>query len=191
MGKVGNAIMMLNILSSGKKFTVKELADLIEVTPRMIRSYKDDLEKAGIYIESVVGTNGGYTYKNKENFGFNFSITDLRELENLKSELDQYRNFSRKKLLNLDSIIEKLRTIVVMQKYSNQAMYNRYDKQVEQIEKAINAESTITLSLGRNKMVSFKPLHINFYKENLFVTGYVYDYESMRTYSINEIKEIL
>lgn len=60
MSKVSNTLLMLELLNSGKKYSVQELADIIEVTPRMIRSYKEDLEKAGIYIDTIRGPYGGY-----------------------------------------------------------------------------------------------------------------------------------
>ena len=51
---------MLEYLSSGKKYSIKELSELLEVTPRMIRVYKDELEKAGIYVDTLKGPYGGY-----------------------------------------------------------------------------------------------------------------------------------
>lgn len=49
MGKLGNTLAMLKILETGRKFTVNELAEKIEVSPRMIKTYKAELEQAGIY----------------------------------------------------------------------------------------------------------------------------------------------
>lgn len=60
MSKVSNAILMLKILESGKIFKIRELADIIECSPRAIRTYKEDLEKAGIYINTIFGKYGGY-----------------------------------------------------------------------------------------------------------------------------------
>ena len=45
MSKVSNALLMLEYLSNGRKYSINELATLLEVTPRMIRSYKDDLDQ--------------------------------------------------------------------------------------------------------------------------------------------------
>jgi|GEM_PF-6380137 len=44
MGKVGNALKMFQLLRNGKKYSIKELSDILEVSPRMIRIYKDELE---------------------------------------------------------------------------------------------------------------------------------------------------
>lgn len=60
MTKLSNTIMLLRLLQNGKKYSIKELAEKIEVSPRMIRQYKNELEYAGIYIESIRGPYGGY-----------------------------------------------------------------------------------------------------------------------------------
>ena len=51
---------MLQYLENGRKYTVKELSDKLEVSERMIRIYKEELEKAGIYIDTLMGPYGGY-----------------------------------------------------------------------------------------------------------------------------------
>ena len=60
MSKLSNTIMLLRLLQNGKKYSIKELSEKIEVSPRMIRQYKEELEYAGIYIESIRGPYGGY-----------------------------------------------------------------------------------------------------------------------------------
>lgn len=60
MSKVSNVLTMLEYLTSGRKYSIKELAERLEVSPRMIRVYKDELEKAGIYIDTIKGPYGGY-----------------------------------------------------------------------------------------------------------------------------------
>lgn len=60
MSKLSNTIMLLRLLQNGKKYSIKELSEKIEVSPRMIRQYKQELEYAGIFIESIRGPYGGY-----------------------------------------------------------------------------------------------------------------------------------
>ena len=60
MSKVSNVLNMLEYLSTGRKYSIKELAEKLEVTPRMVRVYKDELEKAGIYVDTIKGMYGGY-----------------------------------------------------------------------------------------------------------------------------------
>ena len=56
MSKLSNAITLLRLLQNGKKYSIKELASKLEVSPRMIREYKNELELAGIFIESLRGS---------------------------------------------------------------------------------------------------------------------------------------
>jgi len=60
MSKVSNVITMLQLLQSGRKYSINELSKILEVSERMIRVYKEDLEKAGIYIDTIMGPYGGY-----------------------------------------------------------------------------------------------------------------------------------
>ena len=60
MSKLSNTLTMLQLLSNNRKYSCKELADILEVSERMIRIYKQDLEKAGIYIDTIHGPYGGY-----------------------------------------------------------------------------------------------------------------------------------
>ncbi len=38
MGKLSNALMMIKLMVIGKKYSIKELANELEVTPRMVRT---------------------------------------------------------------------------------------------------------------------------------------------------------
>ena len=60
MSKVSNVITMLELLQSGRKYSINELSNKLEVSERMVRVYKEDLEKAGIYIDTIMGPYGGY-----------------------------------------------------------------------------------------------------------------------------------
>ena len=55
MSKISNVITMMQLLQSGRKYSIKELSEKLEVTERMIRVYKEELEKAGIYIDTIMG----------------------------------------------------------------------------------------------------------------------------------------
>ncbi len=60
MSKLSNILTMLEYLQTGKKYTINELANILEVSERMIRSYKEDLDKAGIFVDTIMGPYGGY-----------------------------------------------------------------------------------------------------------------------------------
>lgn len=65
MSRLSNALNMYMLLQGRRLMTVNELSEIIEVSPRMIKGYKNDLEKAGIYIASKRGKNGGYYLVNR------------------------------------------------------------------------------------------------------------------------------
>lgn len=60
MAKFSNMLIMINLLKSGQKFSVKDLAKYLEVSERVVREYKLFLEEAGIYLETIRGPYGGY-----------------------------------------------------------------------------------------------------------------------------------
>ena len=90
MSKVSNVITMLQLLNSGRKYSIKELSEKLEVSERMIRSYKDDLEKAGIYIDTIMGPYGGYVLNQTIRTPIRkFNYKDVKLLENyIKEETD-------------------------------------------------------------------------------------------------------
>ena len=58
MSKISNVLTMLEYLSTGRKYSITELSEKLEVSTRMIRVYKDEIEKAGIYIDTITGPYG-------------------------------------------------------------------------------------------------------------------------------------
>ena len=60
MSKISNVILMLEYLQNGRKYTIKELSEKLEVSCRMVRLYREELDKAGIYIDTIMGPYGGY-----------------------------------------------------------------------------------------------------------------------------------
>ena len=96
MSKLSNTLTMLQLLSTGKKYSIKELSNLLEVTPRMIRVYKEDLEKAGIYIDTIMGPYGGYVLKqeiriNTEKYKVKLSNEDLNKYNILTRGIKEKR----------------------------------------------------------------------------------------------------
>ena len=83
MGKISNAIQILNYLNTGNKYTVKELSQKLGITDRMVRYYKQELEESGIPIETFMGPNGGYFIINKYNQYNQFNKYDIQLLESI------------------------------------------------------------------------------------------------------------
>lgn len=84
MSKISNVLNMIEYLSTGKKYSIKELSELLEVSPRMIRAYKDEIEKAGIYIETIKGPYGGYVLNQNVNIPKRFITPTKINIEDKK-----------------------------------------------------------------------------------------------------------
>ena len=174
---------MLKILETGRKYTVNELAEKLEVSPRMIKIYKSELEKAGIYIDTISGIYGGYVYKQKTNYNISFSLEDVNNIEKILSILDE------KNKKNIEKLLEKIKTIVI---YSD-TTYSEVKKTTEIKEKynliSRALKNNIDLKIEyKGKINLIIPHNFSFYKENIYVTGYSKIDEDLRTYNLNEIK---
>ena len=85
MSKLSNCLRMLNLLNSGRKYHISELSKKLEVSERMIRQYKDELEIAGIYIDTIKGRYGGYVLKQHFNIPkIFFSQEEIDLLDTIK-----------------------------------------------------------------------------------------------------------
>lgn len=115
MGKVSNVITMASLLSNGRKYGIKELATELEVTPRMIRVYKEELEKTGIYIDTIRGPYGGYVLNQGlrlPNRSFNKKDVDLL--------LEVSKHVKDNKIINeLNYLVDKINGIYKENKDSN------------------------------------------------------------------------
>lgn len=68
MSKVANMLNMLQILKDGKIHSIQNLSEKLEISERMVRQYKLELEQAGIYLKSTTGKYGGYILENESDF---------------------------------------------------------------------------------------------------------------------------
>ncbi len=82
MSKISNVLTMLEYLSSGRKYSIKELSEKLEVTPRMIRVYKEEIEKAGIFIDTIKGPYGGYVLNQNINVPKRFITPNAINIKN-------------------------------------------------------------------------------------------------------------
>ena len=107
MAKLSNMLVMINLLKSGRKYSVKELAERLEVSERVVREYKLFLEEAGIYFETIRGPYGGYVLNRDVVIpNLKYSQRDRNTLINK----DDYDKFIEKKILNVHTISEFAKT---------------------------------------------------------------------------------
>ena len=94
MSKLSNILSMLKLLENGRIYKIKELADLLECSERSIRTYKEELEKSGIYVESIPGRYGGYYISSDYDIKyFNINKIDLNNFYTfIKTEISKNMN---------------------------------------------------------------------------------------------------
>ena len=195
MSKISNILIMLKMLQSGKVYKIKELADILEVSPRQIRTYKNELEKAGIYIDSISGPYGGYTYNaTNEISEMSFDISELNGLEQLQMYLYE-KNDSEEYIPNLNIIIEKLRYLLLYSKNEkNQISNDKKNIFYNVISKAIIDNNLLLIEYFKGKTIIKKRKIIpqNIYKNDgeFYVTGFCPEIKDIRTFAFSNIKNI-
>ncbi|TYQ15862.1 UNVERIFIED_CONTAM: putative transcriptional regulator [Acetivibrio alkalicellulosi] len=91
MSKVSNTLKMLILLKSRGKMEIQEIADELEVDKRNVNRYKDDLEQAGIYINSTPGRYGGYEIEDEDYLSFlDLTLDEYNSLMFAVEQLKQY-----------------------------------------------------------------------------------------------------
>lgn len=189
MSKISKNIKMLDILSSGKVYSCKRLAEMLEVSPRTIRQYKDELEKEGIYIENIMGKNGGYKlYSKIEIPSILFNANDIDKINLILEKLsDNDKN-------ELEEIKEKINTYCRL--VSNKDNINEEDKKkIEIIQNAINNKTKITIeyfSKGVKKSRSILPIQIYVYENMIMVVVHYSDEPNdIRHLNLKRIENII
>lgn len=189
MSKISKNIKMLDILSSGKVYSCKKLSEILEVSTRTIRQYKDELEKEGIYIDSIMGKNGGYKlYSKVEIPSILFNKTDIDKIDSI---LNKLKNEDKK---NLEEIKQKITTYCRLLK--NKDNLNELEKEkLEIIQNAINNKKKITIeyfSKGIKKTRQILPIQIYAYEDMvMIVVHYSEDPNDIRHLNLKRIENII
>jgi hypothetical protein len=195
MSKVANMLKMIKILKDEKIHNMKDIAEKIEISPRMVKQYKNELEQAGIYIESKRGINGGYSL-NKELNNIDIGLT-YQELIKLK-EIEQYFNENQ----DFKKIIGKI--IESYEKNINEADLKKINRIQElgkinlkdtylSLRKAINRKNKVKIKYysndsGLNDRV-IHPAEMFYYLEEWYVAAFCEKRNAIRLFKLNDIKE--
>ena len=193
MGKISNAIKMLNYLNTGNKYNVKELSEKIGITERMVRYYKAELEQAGIPIETFMGPNGGYYILNVKNQYNHFNKYDLQLLDNVNKILEEieYEDIGK-----YTKIINKIKFANDVEeeksKYFLESSILDKSKIYSNLKEAIiNKERIKILYKNLNQEWQERiihPLQIFNYDNKFYVTAYCELRADIRHFEINRIK---
>ncbi len=193
MGKVSNVITLASLLSSGRKYNINELANILEVTPRMIRVYKDELEKCGIYIDTIRGPYGGYVLN-----------------QSIKIPKRKLRHDDIKLLAEIEAKIKdndlREQFIVLKDKISgiyfennndnqNQPLTKEIQTKYNNLSKAIKEKRKVkiiyySLTKGYNERI-IHPLDLFLYETNWSVAAFCENRQDLRHFDLYRIKEYI
>lgn len=191
MSKISKNIKMLDILSSGRKYTCRQLAEILEISPRMVRLYKDELEKEGIYIDTFLGKDGGYQLRSK--IDIPSILLNQNDIEIMDKAIKSCRD--EEELGNLINLKQK---IVNYCKLINQEVdFLEEEKRqiLDDIQKSIIRKQSIKIkyySKGMEKQREVYPKQIYKY-DNLImvVVQYSEDRNDIRHLNLNRIDKII
>ena len=188
-------LKMIKILKDEKIHNMKDIAEKIEISPRMVKQYKNELEQAGIYIESKRGINGGYSL-NKELNNIDIGLT-YQELIKLK-EIERYFNENQ----DLKKIIGKI--IESYEKNINEADLKKINRIQElgkinlkdtylSLRKAINRKNKVKIKYYSNDFGSndrvIHPAEMFYYLEEWYVAAFCEKRNAIRLFKLNDIQE--
>ena len=193
MGKISNAIQMLNYLNTGNKYSVKELSKKLGITERMVRYYKVELEQAGIPIETFMGPNGGYYIMNVQSQYNHFNKYDLQVLENINLVLEEieYEDIDK-----YQKIVNKIKVASdIEEEKSKYFLDNNIEDKTELyfiLNNAILNKTSIKI-LYKNLNQEWQervihPLQIFNYDNKYYVTAFCELRDDIRHFEISRIK---
>lgn len=193
MGKITNAILMLNYLNTGNKYSVKELSEKIGITERMVRYYKIELEEAGIPIETFMGPNGGYYILNVKNQYNHFNKYDLQVLEDINNILEKNKYDEIKKY---QKIIKKIKYEIDIEEekskyFQENGTVNNSETYLILNDAIINKKSIKILYKNLNQEWQERvihPLQIFNYDNIFYVTAFCELRNDIRHFELKRIK---
>lgn len=188
-------LYMVDLLNTGNMYSIKELSEKLCVTPRMIRYYKDEIEKNGIYIESFKGPNGGYFLIDKVK---NYTSINKYDIQLLSYSYEILNNSNFKYLDKYEQFLNKVKNMndISEEKSKFISNINLSDKnQIEiVIKNAIKKSDKIDITYanvdGTNSNRIIHPLQTFMYKDEKYVTAYCELRKEIRHFEIKRIIEI-
>ncbi|MGF7057689.1 helix-turn-helix transcriptional regulator [Brassicibacter mesophilus] len=203
MSRVSNALNMYFLLQVRDIMRIEEIAEQLEVTPRMVKKYKNDLEMAGIYIGSKLGRYGGYYLENKRSLdAIDFTKDELSALKMAKETIKSGKYHYSSKFEILTSKILSSKTHIDDIYYHNKSI----SESDEIVKKEKRIWIDINLAINQNKKVKMKykslkahgleikerivnPYGIFDYKGATYFYGYCENAKDIRFFKLSRIVE--
>lgn len=196
MSKLSNSLVMLKLLSNNRKYSISELAERLEVTERMVRVYKQDLEMAGIYIDSIRGPYGGYILNTNILIPeIGFSSYDLILLNQVYNILKEKKDFSFLReyeiLMNKVTNIYKSTLIksasTTLKDTNNLNKYNLLSKAIKE-KKKVWINFLLLDKTGKERIVH--PCHLFLYNDDWYVSAFCELRGEIRHFSLSRIIDL-
>ncbi len=191
MSKISNVTLMLEILSSGRKYSIQELSELLEVSPRMVRIYKDELEKAGIFVETLKGVYGGYVLNQHINTPYLlFDSEDIASIDECILQSDdgdlknRLVNIKKKIMTNLLKDENSKTTLISGDNELN--VYNKLSRAVKNHKKV--RIKYYNLQHGKSVRTIY-PLGMYLFQGEWWCSSYWEEKDDMRQFHITRISE--
>lgn len=189
MAKLANLLVMIELLKNGRKYSLEELSERLEVSKRTIREYKLFLEEAGIYIDTIMGPFGGYVLRQDVNLPkISLGEADIEVLKNLNlsdNDKDKVSNIVDKIEVSLIDNDDKDKNIVVDDKILN--TYNKLSKALKYHKKV--RITYYNLQHGESIRIIY-PLALYKFQNEWWVSSYWEDKDDMRQFHLVRINGI-
>lgn len=187
MSKISNVILMLQYLENGRKYSTKELSEKLEVSERMVRLYKDELEKAGIYIDTIMGPYGGYVLNQSIRIPpRKFNKDDYEFLRNL--------NVGEEDKEKLEIISDKVRGVYFDSKNENIELKDEIRNSFNILTRAIKEKRKVLINYysytNGNKDRIIHPLDMFLYNSGWGCAAYCEERKDLRHFELKRINKI-
>lgn len=203
MGKLSNALRMIFLLQRKGKMRIKDIAECLEVEERMVRNYRDDIEKAGLIINTYRGRNGGYEM-DKRNWLPIQNLT-IEEMDALQIEIQKLcKNSSSPYSSLLKVAMDKIKA-GNNYKYEEESLIhfiNKAKRNPLSNESKIYEVLKISTNIRRSVKIKYYSAHNNkttvrvinpygfvYYDDFLYVIGYCHLKQEPRAFKLIRIKE--
>jgi len=193
MSKVANMLNMVQILKDGKIHSLKNLSYELEVSIRMIRQYKVELEQAGIYIKSVTGKYGGYKLEEQlNNIDIGLTESEIIKLEQLYMNLKDEKD--KEIILKINTAYTNNKQKQSIKKLNNMKYQNKELTEVYKIiRKAINESRKLKITFysvnsGTTKRI-IHPAEMFEYLDKWYVAGFCELRNEIRMFKLEDIKD--
>ena len=191
MSKISNVITMMQLLQSGRKYSIKELSEKLEVSERMIRVYKEELEKAGIYIDTIMGPYGGYVLNQTVRVPVRkFKLKDSMLLDEY---IKQEKDINKKEELTL--LQDKIKGVYIGS-IKEQEELNLKDetlKKYNAMTRAIKEKRKVKIlyySYGKGENESIiDPAEMFLFQEGWYVAAFCETKKDIRHFELKRIRE--